>query len=163
MTEHILMTCPEALVALLDGRQTAELRPEDRDKPFAVNDVILLREWDEKYQNPPVRAKSPRIHTEGYEGTLLRRALDLDACTRCGAGATKPCRTVEGKIAEPHRWRDAVGWNALAEKYNFTTPVKPGRFTGAEVRVVITHVLHGPAFYVPQGYCLMSIRKVEGP
>lgn len=44
MTTHDLKTHPPHFAAVRDGTKRAELRKADR--PFAVGDTLLLREWD---------------------------------------------------------------------------------------------------------------------
>lgn len=38
------------------------------------------------------------------------------------------------------------------------TPEGSGQYTGREVMVIVTHILRGPQFEVPEGYAVMSIR-----
>ncbi len=43
--QHTLKIAPEYFEAVASGRKTVEIRRED-DKIFAVNDLLVLREWD---------------------------------------------------------------------------------------------------------------------
>lgn len=36
-----------------------------------------------------------------------------------------------------------------------------GAFTGREVRVHVTHIVHGGQFGIPEHFCMMSIKRAE--
>lgn len=46
MTEHDLKVHPAYFRGLLTGDKTFEVRRNDRDPPFKVGDILLLREYD---------------------------------------------------------------------------------------------------------------------
>jgi hypothetical protein len=71
MPTHDLKTWPAPFQAVLDGRKTHEIRVADR--PFAVGDVLLLREWN------PEPAERPR----GYTG----RSVEVDVMYLTSGGA----------------------------------------------------------------------------
>lgn len=48
MTTHDLKVHPEYFAALADGTKPFEARKDDRDPPYAVGDVLRLREWDQE-------------------------------------------------------------------------------------------------------------------
>jgi hypothetical protein len=84
---HELKCWPDPFEAVREGHKTHEIRTADR--PYAVEDVLLLREW---------------VPNE----TLLS-----------------------------------------------------GRYTGRRQRVLVTYVTMGPAWGIPAGLCVMSIRKLS--
>ena len=47
MKRHELKTLPQYFEGLWSNKKTFEIRKNDRD--FKVNDVLILREWDETY------------------------------------------------------------------------------------------------------------------
>lgn len=46
-------------------------------------------------------------------------------------------------------------WEPESLMYN------PKGYTGRQIRVTVTSILHGGRFGLPQGMCVMSIRKAE--
>lgn len=58
---HELKTWPGPFAAVLYGEKTYEIRKADR--PFAVGDVLVLREWD------------PAAIGHGYTGRVLERTV----------------------------------------------------------------------------------------
>lgn len=50
---HELKTHPAPFVAVLYGRKRFEFRRDDRDPPFALDDLLLLREWYPDGQRGP--------------------------------------------------------------------------------------------------------------
>lgn len=46
MTVHELKSWPEHFQPMWLGRKTWELRIDDRDPRFEVEDILLLKEWD---------------------------------------------------------------------------------------------------------------------
>jgi len=66
--EHDLKTWPAPFAAVLSGAKRHEIRKADR--PFAVGDVLLLREWDPTLA--PTLSGIPFAAPRGYTGRSLR-------------------------------------------------------------------------------------------
>lgn len=70
MTTHVLKTWPAPFAAVLDGTKRHEIRKADR--PFAVGDVLELREWDPEIMGRGLRGGSHfEGTTRGYTGRSL--------------------------------------------------------------------------------------------
>jgi hypothetical protein len=89
MSIHILKTWPDPFHAILDGSKTHEIRKADR--PFAVGDLLHIKEWDptsEKYTGAELSVRVTYI-TWGREWGIpaglcvmsITRAL---RCPQCG-------------------------------------------------------------------------------
>lgn len=53
-------------------------------------------------------------------------------------------------------------WNPklMLDSQGLAPGYRPGRYTGREIRRIVTHAIYGPAFGIPQGYCMMSLRPL---
>lgn len=64
---HYVKSHPEPFQAAWDRRKPADLRPDDRDPPFAVGDLLYQREWDpatEAYSGRGILAEITDIRRE---------------------------------------------------------------------------------------------------
>lgn len=62
---HELKTWPGPFQAVLDGQKHHEIRKADR--PFAVGDVLVLREWERQRWESPGPLKGVPAHYTGRE------------------------------------------------------------------------------------------------
>jgi hypothetical protein len=73
MTEHSLKSHPQYFAAILSGSKMEETRVDDRDPPFAVGDIILLREWNPatgNYTGRQVRKRVVSVTPLGMYGAI---------------------------------------------------------------------------------------------
>ena len=78
---HDLKTWPEPFAAILDGTKTHEIRVADR--PFAVGDVLRLREWEPREWDANASAASGLSHHRGYTG----RSIDVEVAYLSSGGS----------------------------------------------------------------------------
>ena len=79
MTTHELKTWPGPFAAVRDGTKTHDIRPADR--PYAVGDVLHLREWDPTTTEHMVN--EPPVYPRGYTG----RSIDVEVTYLSSGGS----------------------------------------------------------------------------
>jgi hypothetical protein len=120
MTEHELKTWPEHYAAIDGGSKTVELRLNDR--PYAVGDSLLLREWEPLeagYTGRQLRVRVTHILrggewlAPGYIAMSIR-LMSEDGNVRVQEDFRKVADAQREEIAELKQ--EAAEWKGLAER-----------------------------------------------
>lgn len=65
-TNHKVKSWPEHFAAVVSGRQTFEIRRDDRSPPYQTGDLVTLQEWI-----TPDRVDDPARADAGYTGRQI--------------------------------------------------------------------------------------------
>lgn len=150
MSEHVLKTWPAPFAAVLSGEKRHEIRKADR--PFAVGDVLQLREWDPA----PTCAQCgqrPAVCLGLYHG---EHRDDAGRFVKAGA----PCAS-DPKLELCEDTVDQPACDACCYHGNEDGHCHPyDGYTGRSIRVRVTYLSAGGTWGLPADLCVMSVEVV---
>lgn len=80
---HYLKILPEYFEAVADGRKMYEVRKNDRPHPYAVGDILVLKEWNDEAGEYTGRSVTARVTHVLNDTRFVKRGYVIMGISVC--------------------------------------------------------------------------------